>query len=156
MYIRINNNIITFPYDTAQLRHDYPNVSFPTELNDEILKEYSIFKVTYEELPAVDSRTQYLTYTENPIFENNNWVIKYNIVEKDEAAISAYDLYLANSAKTIRDKLLSETDWIVLKYSERGDTIPAEWKEYRQLLRDITLQSGFPTTIVWPTKPGGA
>lgn len=52
-----------------------------------------------------------------------------------------------------RNVLLQETDWIVIKSYERGQNIPAEWELYRQALRDITTQAGFPYSVVWPIKP---
>jgi hypothetical protein len=52
-----------------------------------------------------------------------------------------------------RDRLLQETDWIVIKSYERGENIPATWELYRQALRDITAQAGFPYSVEWPTKP---
>jgi len=48
-----------------------------------------------------------------------------------------------------RDSLLAETD--VWALSDR--TMTAEQTAYRQALRDITDQAGFPTDITWPTKP---
>jgi hypothetical protein len=57
------------------------------------------------------------------------------------------------SARGERDKLLSECDWIVIKAKETSTNVPAAWKTYRQELRDITTQEGFPNTITWPTKP---
>ena len=48
-----------------------------------------------------------------------------------------------------RDNLLAETD--VWALSDR--TMTAEQTAYRQALRDITGQAGFPTDITWPTKP---
>ena len=51
--------------------------------------------------------------------------------------------------RTIRNTLLSETDWMAL--SDR--TMTAEQTAYRQALRDITAQAGFPNTITWPTEP---
>ena len=48
-----------------------------------------------------------------------------------------------------RDSLLAETDTWAL--SDR--TMTAEQTAYRQALRDITDQAGFPTDITWPTKP---
>jgi len=48
---------------------------------------------------------------------------------------------------------LAETDWIVIMHTEKGTNIPAAWEIYRQSLRDITSQPGFPHTINWPTKP---
>ena len=52
-----------------------------------------------------------------------------------------------------RDDLLASTDWIVIKHMEINKEIPTEWVEYRQALRDITLQSGFPGNVDWPVKP---
>lgn len=36
-----------------------------------------------------------------------------------------------------RDKLLNETDWIVIRAQESGSQIPEKWAEYRQALRDL-------------------
>ena len=48
-----------------------------------------------------------------------------------------------------RNDLLSQTDtWGLADYPAT-----AEQTAYRQALRDITAQSGFPTDITWPTKP---
>ena len=48
-----------------------------------------------------------------------------------------------------RDSLIAKTD--VWALSDR--TMTAEQTAYRQALRDITGQAGFPTNITWPTKP---
>jgi len=51
--------------------------------------------------------------------------------------------------RTERDKLLKETDtWGLADYP-----VTAEQTAYRQALRDITDQGGFPENITWPTKP---
>jgi len=54
-----------------------------------------------------------------------------------------------NNARIVRNTLLAKTD--VWALSDR--TMTAEQTAYRQALRDITDQSGFPTDITWPTKP---
>ena len=48
-----------------------------------------------------------------------------------------------------RDQLLAATDTWAL--SDR--TMTAEQTAYRQALRDITSQAGFPTNITWPQEP---
>lgn len=49
---------------------------------------------------------------------------------------------------------LKETAWAV---ASDDTTITkgqrADWMAFRQALRDIPLQAGFPTNIVWPTEP---
>jgi len=55
--------------------------------------------------------------------------------------------------RELRDRLLTDTDWVVVKHNELGTPIPQEWLDYRQALRDITEQTGFPENIEWPEKP---
>lgn len=51
-------------------------------------------------------------------------------------------------ARIERDVLLSDSDVYAL-----ADRITDEWRTYRQALRDIPNQSGFPDDITWPNKP---
>ena len=51
-------------------------------------------------------------------------------------------------ARKARDVLLEASDNHALV-----DRITDSWRDYRQLLRDLPAQTGFPTTITWPTKP---
>lgn len=59
----------------------------------------------------------------------------------------------AGKVKQQRQQLLAATDWT--------DTVSAstrlgnynEWQLYRQALRDITAQEGYPFTVIWPTQP---
>jgi hypothetical protein len=58
---------------------------------------------------------------------------------------------LAASARVKRDALLAASDW-----SQAGDVPQATkdlWIPYRQALRDVPEQAGFPSEIIWPTKP---
>ncbi len=51
-----------------------------------------------------------------------------------------------------REQLLQQSDWRVIKASDTGVPISQAWKDYRQALRDITLQSD-PFNITWPIAP---
>lgn len=53
-----------------------------------------------------------------------------------------------------RDKKLSECDWRVIKAIENNQLQDFQWAAYRQELRDVPSQAGFPWTIVWPQPPG--
>ena len=64
-----------------------------------------------------------------------------------------YDTVLAASARQKRDRLIAATDYLVTPdYPIESDRL-AKVKIYRQALRDIPEQSGFPRTITWPDKP---
>ena len=64
-----------------------------------------------------------------------------------------YDTVLATSARQKRDRLIAVTDYLVTPDYPISDDRLAKVKIYRQALRDIPEQSGFPRTITWPDKP---
>lgn len=49
-----------------------------------------------------------------------------------------------------RNQLLTASDWTQV---EDAPVDKAAWSAYRQSLRDISAQAGFPATVVWPTQP---
>ena len=83
----------------------------------------------------------------------------FTLHERDISQVELNELlskghYLAASrhehlTRIARDKMLAETDW----WATTDRTMSAEQTAYRQAMRDITAQSGFPTDITWPTKP---
>ena len=85
------------------------------------------------------------------------WDASKKEVVKDDTAKAAYDL--AEEWKRIRaerNRLLAETDWVVIKARENGGQVPAAWKTYRVALRDIPSEQSSQTKyseITWPTQP---
>lgn len=58
---------------------------------------------------------------------------------------------MAGDARDKRNSLLAQTDW-----SQAADVpaaLKAKYIVYRQALRDVPSQSGFPLEIVWPAAP---
>ena len=56
----------------------------------------------------------------------------------------------AESARSIRDAKLSATDWTQVADAPVDQ---AAWATYRQELRDVPAQAGFPNAVEWPTSP---
>ncbi len=55
------------------------------------------------------------------------------------------------NARQERDRRLSITDWTQMP--DIPQTLKDLWQPYRQALRDVPQQAGFPDNIVWPTPP---
>ena len=53
--------------------------------------------------------------------------------------------------KDFRNNLLADSDWTQLP--DVPEATRTKWQAYRQALRDITLQDGFPQNIIWPEMP---
>ena len=73
----------------------------------------------------------------------------------DDANISDWPDFQADSVaaseaqvRAQRDALLSASDPMAL-----ADRITDEWRTYRQALRDVPAQAGFPNSVTWPTEP---
>jgi hypothetical protein len=56
----------------------------------------------------------------------------------------------ASEAKTLRDRLLAASDWTQVSDAPVDQ---AAWATYRQALRDVPQQEGFPDNITWPEVP---
>ena len=70
--------------------------------------------------------------------------------DAEEAAyIAGADGRAAEKVRTDRDLRLAKTDLHALA----DNTLTTAMTEYRQALRDIPTQAGFPTEINWPTEP---
>ena len=76
---------------------------------------------------------------------------------RDNLDIAEYeglsDEILANQIRAQRDSLLEQTDYLMMSDYPISDDRLAKVKIYRQALRDIPEQSGFPRSITWPEKP---
>lgn len=62
---------------------------------------------------------------------------------------------LAAEARSKRTRLLAESDWTdtLSAQSRLGEVLYNAWQDYRQILRDVPQQAGFPTNIAWPDMP---
>lgn len=83
-------------------------------------------------------------------------VVDGQLVSKPASVLAAADAAkVLSNALTQRQSLLIASDWTdTLSARERlGEALYQQWQTYRQALRDITSQPGFPADIVWPTAP---
>ena len=65
---------------------------------------------------------------------------------------SGADDRAASHIRDQRNQKLIDTDWTQMPDYNGGDK--SAWATYRQSLRDVLAQSGFPNDITWPTEPG--
>lgn len=55
--------------------------------------------------------------------------------------------------RKLRDELLEQSDWVVIKSMETGEDIDSRWVTYRQDLRDIPQDFDTPEEVVLPNLP---
>ena len=59
----------------------------------------------------------------------------------------------ANHVRAARNAVLKSSDWRVMSDSPLSNSKKAEWQTFRQALRVIPDQAGFPANVTWPSKP---
>lgn len=81
---------------------------------------------------------------------DGKWYTKYSVADMDADAITAKDAEQAKSVREQRGEKLKESDWTQVADAPVDKTA---WATYRQALRDITTQDGFPWSVTWPDAP---
>ena len=136
----------------GEVRSLYPNTSFPKTWSPELVEELGLDVVFESPTPTT---TVYQTAFKDGVEQDaqGRWVWKWSISEMDDDAKAAKDAEVAKGVRATRDRLIAETDWIVIKNLELNQNVPGVWEVYRQNLRDIPAQAGFPHNVTWPAKP---
>lgn len=93
----------------------------------------------------------YTKYVLGPIFTDTTVDGVTTTAAENEAAYKASkDAEQAKSVRTSRGEKLKDSDWTQVADAPVDKEV---WATYRQALRDVTGQEGFPWTITWPTQP---
>lgn len=153
LLIQVENNIpVGRPVTVQNFKLLNPKVSFPKALTPDAVEPYGFGVYRKSSKPDLSLYEKAIEAAPQKA-SDGVWEQVWQVVTMTDAEASERDDKEANIVRSRRDGLLQETDWIVIKSYERGQNIPAEWELYRQALRDITAQAGFPYEVTWPTKP---
>lgn len=171
LFVLLADGVISkFPYTREQFRAHHSNTSFPRPIPVEILQRYGVFPVEETTKPDFDPLVQTTKRDPMPHKEvirlkteedatdpitgevdqaqvgqpiyGNRWFIGHTVENKPQDQAET-------AVRNQRNRLLSDTDWMALS----DNTITPERATYRQALRDITDQEGFPYSVEWPIKP---
>jgi hypothetical protein len=105
--------------------------------------------VVFEGPQAQPTRYQF-SFADGVEQTGGKWYTKWSVMDMDQEAKDALDTTQAAAMRKQRDEKLAECDWTQV---EDAPVDKAAWATYRQALRDVTAQEGFPWTVEWPSKP---
>jgi hypothetical protein len=149
MYTRIINNQPIWPYTQDLLRIDEPGTSFPYTITDELLSEFQVFPVVIDIKPITTYQQDAIRL--DPVFEDGQWVQHWDVVDVSmEIQQERYE-YQCGEVRNQRSEILKASDWT--QGRDILEEVSVLWQPYRQQLRDITEQDGFPFSVVWPAPP---
>jgi Phage tail assembly chaperone protein len=132
----------------SEFRAAFPNTSFPEQLTVGLIGDMG-FDVVLEGPQAQPTRYQ-TAFRDGVEKIDGQWFTKYSVADMDDETKAAKDAEQAKSMRHERNQKLSDSDWTQLADSPENK---AAWATYRQALRDIPTQAGFPWEVQWPTQP---
>lgn len=126
------------PYSEAAFRATNKHTIYGPVVSSRHLNAQGVYRVSKlpePEAPVGQKAVLNAMPTQN---EAGHWVLGWTLV-----ALSA------DEARVLRDSLLAATDWTANSDVTMSDAM----REYRQALRDVPAQAGFPDDVTWPAKP---
>jgi len=152
----------------AELRDRHKNVSLPKVWRSDTLRFLGVTEIVSTTPPTPGENEKVISanpvlhdgvarevwqvvplFTEYTDGDGNTVTVQAQMDAKNAA--EAADKALG--ARKERDALLAETDGLAIGALETGVALSDEMLAYRQALRDVPQQEGFPSSITWPTKP---
>ena len=123
------------------------------------MKEISIYKksdgVIVKALSCLDADLDYLIKSGYDYIEGIHNPNRFKVVDGKAVEIEKTEDEIAGITKTLRNAKLSASDWTQLSDASLSDDKKAEWKTYRQALRDLPTHAKWPNLASgdWPTPP---
>jgi hypothetical protein len=150
LFVRLQDGIpVEYPLTYIDLERRFGKST--SDIDAAFLESVSMCPVTPMNIPMVD-------YTKRieaglPIYVDGNWVENYEIIDKTEEELEIDTRNAIITLRNGRNILLEKSDWSQISDSPLSKEKVEEWKLYRQSLRDLPAQPGFPWDVVWPTPP---
>ena len=130
----INGNPV--PYSEAAFRADNKHTVYGNTISSRHLNAQGVYRV--RTLQAPEQLGHKAVANALPELVNGEWVLDWMLVPLNDP-----------EARALRDSLLAATDWTANSDVTMSDAM----RVYRQALRDVPSQAGFPDNVTWPVKP---
>ena len=156
------------PKTKVQLQQENKHMSLPSSWTDATLEALGVARVTKTAAPDVGEwqvavkdgveevdgvwQEKWVTqemFTEYTETDEDGVETTVTVQDQIDAKVAADNAALESAERATRDELLKATD----HYGLSDVTMTEAMATYRQALRDVPQQAGFPSTITWPEKP---
>ena len=153
MLIQIKNGK---PFGNAVLesnfRQLFPETSFPLFLTQSVVEPFGYGMYYFSSQPQT-GKYQKVVEVDPVKDESGIYRQTWSIVPMDDAEKAEVDERQAVQIRMERNFKLAASDWTQIADAPIAPTDKTAWATYRQALRDISSQPGFPWTVEWPSAP---
>jgi hypothetical protein len=157
MYAKIlNNAVVKYPFTLVELEQENPYTKYNMDVDlidiypktETGTRENSFLVEVHSSTPPSFNPALEKIVESNPVLSNGQWVQNWVIEQLTEEERLQAEEEKSSEIRKQRNELLSDTDWTQL--NDVSSTVSQQYANYRQALRDMPQQSGFPWNITWP------
>lgn len=139
-----------YPYTLTDLRLDNPNTSFPVSIDDRTAEEFGAYPVQPTQQPDYDYT---VNLSRTAVKQGDQWVEEWISTPATPEEITERTDNQAAAVRSERNQKLANCDWTQLADSPLSAEEKAAWAFYRENLRMVPDQPGFPWNVQWPPEP---
>lgn len=137
-------SLVEYPVYQGDIQLRFPNTSFPLPFVPP--ENYVLVEPTIR--PQIDYTKNVIETT--PENKGGTWKQCWVVTDASPEEIAQRTEAQSQLVRGDRNKRLADCDWTQLPDAPVDH---AAWATYRQELRDVSSQAGFPWNVVWPVKP---
>jgi hypothetical protein len=145
-----NGEVVQYPIFDGYLTQIFPDLQLPITESTPLPEGYVI--VYEDQEPIFDWQYQWHEVTPT-LGADGRWMKTYQSIPLTEEEKQGHIIFLSRQIREKRNTLLLLSDWTQLSDSPLTAEKKAEFVTYRQALRDISSQEGFPINVTWPQLP---
>lgn len=151
-YVLLNDDgsLNRYPYTLTDLKRANSGTSWPKTISDELAASFNVYRVTPTQQPVENHATN---LTRTAVRVNGTWIEEWVETPATPEEIAERVLQKASEVRADRNQRLVESDWTQLQDSPLNADAKLAWQLYRETLRMIPQQAGFPWEVQWPPKP---
>lgn len=152
LYVLLNTDgsVNRYPYTLSDLTRANPGTSFPEQISDETAAVFNCFPVSLTDSPAYDHT---VNIERTAAKQGDQWVEQWISTPATPEQIAERTTAKANGVREDRNQRLAACDWTQLTDTPLDLDAKLAWQLYRETLRMVPQQTGFPWNVQWPPKP---
>jgi hypothetical protein len=152
LYVLLNTDgsVNRYPYTLSDLIRAKPGTSFPDQISDETAAAFNCFPVSLTDSPAYDHT---VNIERTAAKQGDQWVEQWISTPATPEQIAERTTAKATAVRADRNARLAASDWTQLSDAPLDLDGKSSWALYRETLRTIPQQSGFPWDVQWPPEP---
>ena len=151
LFIRLEDGVPDgYPISETNFRLLFPDTSFPSHFTADLVEPlgYGIYEIS--DHPESPGRYEKNIEVKPIRCEHGIWKQTWGVIPMSDAEKEAIDAAKAKEIRSERDWKLAACDWTQVADAPVNK---AAWATYRQALRNMPEQEGFPWSVEWPRRP---